>query len=42
MNFARVLLKFQADEKLSQTGQADEVTLARLGISSQVTASVSK
>jgi tetratricopeptide (TPR) repeat protein len=32
MNFARVLLKFQADEKLPQTGQPDEATLARLGI----------
>jgi TolB-like protein len=30
--FARALLKFQADENLPQTGQPDEVTLARLGI----------
>jgi TolB-like protein/DNA-binding winged helix-turn-helix (wHTH) protein/Tfp pilus assembly protein PilF len=40
-SFPRALLKFQADEKLPQTGQPDEATLARLGISSQVTASAS-
>jgi hypothetical protein len=32
------LLKFQADEKLPQTGQPDEATLARLGITSQESA----
>jgi Tfp pilus assembly protein PilF len=40
--FSRALLKFQAEEKLPQTGQPDEATLARLGIVSQVTASSSE
>jgi TolB-like protein/DNA-binding winged helix-turn-helix (wHTH) protein/Tfp pilus assembly protein PilF len=39
---SRALLKFQADENLPQTGQPDEATLARLGISSQVTEASSK
>jgi TolB-like protein/DNA-binding winged helix-turn-helix (wHTH) protein/Tfp pilus assembly protein PilF len=38
---SRALLKFQADEKLPQTGQPDEATLARLGITSQESASAS-
>ena len=37
--FARALLKFQADENLPQTGQPDEVTLARLGIAPGASAS---
>jgi tetratricopeptide (TPR) repeat protein len=41
-NFSRALLKFQADEKLPQTGQPDEATLARLSITSQESASASK
>jgi tetratricopeptide (TPR) repeat protein len=40
--FSRALLKFQADEKLPQTGEPDEATLARLGITSQASASTSK
>jgi hypothetical protein len=39
---SRALVKFQADEKLPQTGQPDEATLARLGITSQASASASK
>jgi adenylate cyclase len=38
----RPLTKFQADENLPQTGQPDEATLARLGITSQASASTSK
>jgi TolB-like protein/Flp pilus assembly protein TadD len=41
-NLSRALLKFQADEKLPQTGEPDEATLARLGITSQASASTSK
>jgi class 3 adenylate cyclase/TolB-like protein/cytochrome c-type biogenesis protein CcmH/NrfG len=41
-NLSRALLKFQADEKLPQTGQLDEATLARLGITSREGASASK
>jgi tetratricopeptide (TPR) repeat protein len=41
-DFSRALLKFQADEKLPQTGQPDEATLARLGITSPESASASK
>jgi tetratricopeptide (TPR) repeat protein len=37
--FARALLKFQAEENLPQTGQPDEVTLARLGIAPGASAS---
>jgi class 3 adenylate cyclase/TolB-like protein/Tfp pilus assembly protein PilF len=40
--FSRVLLKFQADEKLPQTGELDEATLARLGITSPESGSASK
>ena len=38
----KALFKFQADENLPQTGQPDEATLARLGITSQASASASK
>jgi adenylate cyclase len=38
----RALSKFQADENLPQTGQADEATLARLGITSEARSSTSK
>jgi adenylate cyclase len=38
----RALSKFQADENLPQTGQPDEATLARLGITSQAGASTNK
>jgi tetratricopeptide (TPR) repeat protein len=41
-DISRALFKFQADENLPQTGWPDEATLARLGITSQVTASSSK
>jgi TolB-like protein/DNA-binding winged helix-turn-helix (wHTH) protein len=41
-NLSRALLKFQVDEKLPRTGQPDEATLARIGISSQQSASLSK
>jgi TolB-like protein/cytochrome c-type biogenesis protein CcmH/NrfG len=37
-NLSRALFSFQADEKLPQTGQPDEATLARLGIASQASA----
>ena len=38
----RALSKFQADENLPQTGQPDEATLARLGITSQASPIPSK
>jgi adenylate cyclase len=41
-NLTRALLKFQADQNLPPTGQPDEATLARLGITSQVSALSSK
>jgi len=34
-NLSKALLRFQADERLPQTGKPDEATLARLGIASQ-------
>ena len=41
-DLSKALFKFQADENLPQTGQPDEATLARLGITSQAGASTSK
>ncbi|SDR39174.1 TolB amino-terminal domain-containing protein [Rhizobiales bacterium GAS113] len=38
----KALFRFQADENLPQTGWLDEVTLARLGITSQASASTNK
>ena len=41
-NLSTAMSKFQADENLPQTGQADEATLARLGITTQSSASANK
>jgi adenylate cyclase len=41
-DISRALFKFQADEKLPPTGQPDEATLIRLGITSQVSVPSSK